>query len=657
MSIKVKEGQWINVFAIILACSFIFVGSLSNGHWLDFFEQKFYDLRIRWLPDDTSAQETEQRVLVVDIDEKSLAEEGRWPWSRQRIAELLASVQGSHYPVGVDILFTDFDKLYTNDDIIGRDPFVLAQAFHFASLKEKSKFSDSYNSNSLYKRGRLHGAVDILSENPSDLNQFKSRLQADGYLAIDSSIPKPFSTGHISPVKDDDGVVRRIAPLICYSDDCYEMLSLAMFRKMLNLPNKYQLLKATSSSELLGYFKPMYWLVNGAIRLPLNADGTLWIPYKKYAPKIPYISASDLLGQKKDVSTEGFVLVGATATAMYDQIGTPLYYSYPAIEIHGVLLQALFDQSWLVTPIWESTFVILVEIVLLTVFALMFFMNLGNFLLFAYFLFALFWGGANILLWQDGIIVRFVEPMLLATVLIFIYVPWQLLYDSREKKRLAGIFKAYVPSQVFSQIEKHPERIVGLKPEKKVMSILFADVRGFTALAEQRPPEVVAELMYRALDCMTKEIYQLDGTVDKYMGDAVMAFWGAPLSDTEHANHAVRAACNIQKAIKKLSEQLEQEGYPSMEVGIGISSGEVVVGDIGSSFRHNYTVIGDAVNLAARIQKLSKGFDTDIIISDKTVSCLKKLAHSYFDLQPIQEMEISGRKQTIEIFRVTPLPE
>ncbi|WP_084623720.1 adenylate/guanylate cyclase domain-containing protein [Oceanospirillum beijerinckii] len=641
-----RHKRWLSVLTLSITV-FILSTDFTDKAWYLFFEQQAYDLKVRWLSDHTSDHELDHRIQIVDIDEYSLSVEGRWPWPRSQIAGLLEKISHNEAPVGVDVLFTDFDRLYTTDQVVGRYPFVLAQAFQFSQdaspeiPKRKQEF---------YRQGVLYGAVRLIGEDQQSMDALMKKIQADGYLGVTPQITKVFATGHISPIIDSDGVVRRIMPLVCYGRNCFEMLPLAMLRHMYGLSPEYQLVKGEALAGSR-WHQPDYWLINDIIKIPLRSDGSLWIPYSPAGSGIAYTSATDILSDQATLNEGGFIFVGSTATSMYDRIETPLSNNYPAVEIHSVILQGLLDNSWVITPGWESHFTKFVDLLFFTVFVLAL-LHASRWVLPLSLLTIAAWCGVNIGFWYEGIYLTFFEPVILLLLLLMIYLPWQTIHDFREKKRLADIFKAYVPAQVFSKIESDPGQIIGLRPEKKVMTILFADVRGFTALAEKRPPEEVAKLMYRALDCMTKEIYQLEGTVDKYMGDAVMAFWGAPLSNTEHAKNAIQAACGIQRSISELSVKLKAEGGPVLEVGVGISSGEVVVGDIGSSYRHNYTVIGDAVSLAARVQKLCKEFDVDILITGDSVGYLMDADDEEFDLLPIQEISIAGRENSVEVYGV-----
>lgn len=642
-----RHKLWLSIFTLLIT-TFVLLTDFTGKAWYLFFENQAYDLKVRLLSNHRVAdQGFDSRIQIVDIDEYSLSVEGRWPWPRRQIAGLLEKISHNEAPVGVDVLFTDFDRLYTDDQVIGRYPFVLAQAFQFSRDIQQDIAN---RQQAFYRQGMLYGAVRLIGEDQPQVNTLLRDLQADGYLGVTPQITEVFATGHISPVIDPDGVVRKIAPLICHGRNCFEMLPLAMLRQMYGLPAEYRLVKG-GMDETRRWGQPDYWLVNGVIKIPLSADGSIRIPYHPASRDIAYLSATDVLSGKTTLDGGGFVFVGSTATSMYDQVETPLYNNYPAVEIHSIILQGLLDERWIMTPSWESYLVKLVDLLFFAIFLLALFFASRWMLLLCLLALGL-WGGGNVWFWYEGLYLTFFEPVILLLLLLVIYLPWQLIHDFREKKRLSDIFKAYVPAQVFSKIESDPEQIIGLRPEKKVMSILFADVRGFTALAEKRPPEEVAKLMYRVLDCMTKEIYQLEGTVDKYMGDAVMAFWGAPLSNTEHAKSAIQAACGIQRAIAQLSAQLKLEGGPELEVGIGISSGEVVVGDIGSSYRHNYTVIGDAVNLAARVQKLCKEFEVDILITGDSVNYLLDADDTAFDLLPIKEISITGRENTVDVYGV-----
>jgi adenylate cyclase len=224
-----------------------------------------------------------------------------------------------------------------------------------------------------------------------------------------------------------------------------------------------------------------------------------------------------------------------------------------------------------------------------------------------------------------------------------------LLYNFTERRKLKNLFSAYVPQTIVEQLLASPDLVVGVSPEKRVLTVMFADVLGFSRIAEALPPESLASYMNRVFDVMTRAVYENGGTVDKYMGDAIMAFWGAPLPDENHAQNAVKAALDLHRELNKLSAEFKLASNPGVEVGVGINTGEMVVGDIGSSYRHTYTVIGDSVNQAARLQELTRQHKLPILLGQETVALLPAGAYES-QLRSLGLMPMQGRKEPVMIF-------
>lgn len=597
-----------------------------------------YDARI-FLGKKTSTH-IENRVVVVDIDEKSLDKEGRWPWPRTRIALLLETLVG-HYQVrmvGVDVLFPDTTK--EDQDFYSRIsglPIFLSQAFHISKT-----IGDQSN---LLLRGSLlnHVSLDLLSHQTLELPK------ATGYLAPNTpSFIDDWYGGHITPRIDTDGVIRKIAPLIQYENGYYEMLSLSMFRWLFQLDPEYKI----KGQE--GYKRADSFLINGPVSIPLDSEGLAYIPYHHaFNSNIEYISAHEVLSQKLDLDVlEGkIVILGSTATRLYDQISTPVSAIYPAVELHALMLSVFLDgESWMSVPEWE--YISQMGMVAL-IFFLVFYGVHRNYkqscviwllVVFVIYFTVAFW------LWQYDMYVRIWPTFLALFLSLLIFVPAALYHSISQRKAVKALFGAYVPPAVVQLLLDNPGGVVGVTPEKREMSVLFADMKGFSSLAEQMAPEELSVYMRRVFDRMTAAVYENQGTVDKYMGDELMAFWGAPLYEGQHALYAVRAAIAMQKKMELLSKEFSREGLPPVRIGIGVNTGEMVVGDMGSSYRRSYTVIGDSVNQAERLQALTRKYKLGILIGETTARCIRT---EDLDLRNLGSVVLQGQSKAVFIYSVS----
>ena len=230
-------------------------------------------------------------------------------------------------------------------------------------------------------------------------------------------------------------------------------------------------------------------------------------------------------------------------------------------------------------------------------------------------------------------------------------VSWQYITTSREKRFIQESFSRYLAPEVVQELLEDPSRLK-LGGERKTITILFSDIRGFTSLSEKLEPEKLTKILTRFLSAMSNVILESRGVIDKYIGDAIMAFWGAPLSDQEHATHALRAALQMSKALKSLNEEFKKENLPPLAIGIGINSGEVTVGNMGSEKRFDYTVIGDAVNLASRLEGLNKNYETEIIISGATKNMLnqKEIEKMGINFKELGQAQVKGKEEAVTIY-------
>jgi adenylate cyclase len=251
----------------------------------------------------------------------------------------------------------------------------------------------------------------------------------------------------------------------------------------------------------------------------------------------------------------------------------------------------------------------------------------------------------NFFAWQSANLVLPIASLLFMIGLIYLLnMSYGFFVESRSKRQLAGLFGQYVPPELVDEMAKNPEA-VNMEPDNREMSVLFTDIRGFTTISESLSPQQLSEMMNEILSPMTQIIHQHRGTVDKYMGDAIMAFWGAPLQDNNHAQHALDAAMNMAAALKKVNEKFTAKGWQAIQMGIGVNSGQMAVGNMGSSFRMAYTVMGDNVNLGSRLEALTKNYGVTIIVSEYVKAQTANMVYRELDA-----VRVKGKEAPVTIY-------
>ena len=570
-------------------------------------------------------------VTIIDLDEESLAEIGQWPWSRTTVAKLIQNLmQMGAALVAFDIVFAEPDRMNPNkipDTVVGLDEatkaklrmlpsndeimsrvvrksrVVLGQAGYWEKLETK-KGPPIKKSVALLKQGK--------NVNPAF---FLPRFQS---LIRNVPVIEKHATGHgiFSLVPEPDGIVRRVPTLFVYENELYPSLSVEMLRVALN--RKSILVKANVAGiTFLGVHKDL--------QLPTDSHGRVW-PYFSKSDKSKYVSAKDVLNGTADPALiKGkLTIVGTSAVGLLDIRAVPTEPVIPGVEVHVQLIEAAMHKKWLSRP----NYFIGAEL------ALILFGGLAMIILVPWAgakwtmgLFLLVSGGAGVtswylfaehrLLFDAGYAV--ISILLLYTVLT--YTGYAKEEASRRQTRDA--FSKYLSPDMVARVAENPGELK-LGGEKREMTLLFCDVRGFTTISEQFDAVGLTGLINKLLTPLTNAILDRQGTVDKYMGDCIMAFWNAPLDDDEHIYNGCVSALAMLAEMGPLNDRLEieanEEGrkHIPLKVGLGLNTGECVVGNMGSDQRFDYSVLGDTVNLAARLEGQSKSYGMNVVLGPTT---------------------------------------
>ncbi|MFP5379021.1 MAG: adenylate/guanylate cyclase domain-containing protein, partial [Vicinamibacteria bacterium] len=383
----------------------------------------------------------------------------------------------------------------------------------------------------------------------------------------------------------------------------------------------------------------------------MRSDGTPTFPrYSFY--DLFYAEEQMLAGETPDLDPSLFrdriVIVGATAQGLHDSFAVPLAQGeMPGPEIHAHILDGLLSGRTIgPAPGWTAAAAALALALGVSLVSA----ARGAWLAAAVgALLAIAWTWAGVRLFAGGAWTPLVTPLAAAGLAVGGEFAWHYLVEGREKRRVKRLFSRFVSKDVFDQLMADPSR-AALGGTRRDMSVLFSDVRGFTALTERGEPEAIVAQLNEYFSRMVAVVFAHRGTVDKFVGDLVMALFGAPLDDEAHADHAVETALAMSAALDALNAGWAAAGRPTLDIGIGINSGEMVAGNIGSESIMSYTVIGDHVNLAARLESLNKDYGSRIIISEHTRARLR----GRYDIRPLGEVTVKGKSRPVTIYQVVP---
>ncbi len=617
-----------------------------------------YDTRLNM----TMPNSLDERIVIVDIDEKSLKQQGHWPWSRNKLAHL------------VDRLFDDYQVRVLGMDAVFAEPDLSSglqgmqaiQSEHFSQDQglraaiEKLSPSLDYDqlfANSLKNRKVVLAYV-FLQEGEAKVgalpapvlpaayfkDQPVSLMQASGYTANLANLQEQaYAAGHFNASPDQDGISRRLPMLVQYHDQVYEAFASAVARAA-NDPAG-----ARSTKPALAVDADAEQLRIGKNRIPVNDDMAALIPYRGAQGSFPYVSATDVMSNNVDkaILNNKIVLLGTTAAGLMDLRATPMQNVYPGVEVHANMVAGILDGNIKQNPAYTQgiEFILLLLVGSLLAFSLPNLSPSSATMLTALCLSLLL--GSNWLAWQAGNLALPLAALLVTiSALYFFNMAYGFFFESRLKRQLGRLFGLYIPPELVDEMAQNPNSY-SLASQSRHMTVLFTDVRDFTSIAEGMAPEQLSLLMNRFLTPMTQAIHQHRGTIDKYMGDAIMAFWGAPVADNQHATHAVQAALAMTDSLARLQDEFAAQGWPAIRVGIGLNSGDMVVGNMGSTFRMAYTVLGDAVNLGSRLEGLTKYYGVSIIVSEDTKQCAPDFVYRELD-----RVRVKGREKPLAIYEV-----
>ncbi|MDR7153124.1 adenylate cyclase [Hydrogenophaga palleronii] len=654
------------IFALLHA-----VGALPMGV-LQRLDNIIFDARLRA----TMPQTLDERVVIIDIDEQSLAEVGRWPWSRNHLARLVDTLFDEHgiALLGFDTVFAEpdnssglrqLDALAQGDlaDVSGLvehierlRPQLDHDALLARSLKDRPVVLGYYFTSD--RNGRTSG---VLPEPVMEAEALQGRniraTRWDGYGAnLASLMAVAPQAGFFNAVSASDGVVRALPLLAEYEGRYYESLALAMFRRLVGLPKVEPGFPAGDPLQRHHQALESVRLTQAGTELAIPVDDRVLalVPYRgRGGPQggsFRYHSAADVLANRvpRDALKGKIALLGTTAPGLLDLRATPVGETYPGVETHANLIASLLDGDMLVRPDYALGYEVVVLIVAGLVLALCLpllsaaravALSLGVVAAIVALNFWLYLG--------HGLVLPLASSLVMAALAFALNMSYGYLVESRSKRELAQLFGTYVPPELVDEMVKDPDRYT-MAADARELTVMFCDMRGFTRLSETMAPTELQALLNTVFSRLTHVIRRHRGTIDKYMGDCVMAFWGAPVHAPDHAALAVHAALDMAAEVDAINRGHAQQGLPAISVGIGLNTGDMCVGDMGSDVRRSYTVIGDAVNLASRLEGLTAQYGVPIVASEATRAQCPTILW-----QELDRVRVKGKAQAVTIH--TPL--
>ena len=660
---KLSVNTWIRVTIGLLV---VLVYTVHESEWaqLRFIQQlelMAYDARLRLFLPNT----LDPRVVIVDIDEKSLNAEGRMPWSRNKMALLVRQLFETYKVrvMGFDIVFAEPDTSsgLASLEELGKNELRDQPEFQ-AFLKRAREthdydriFADEIAKHPVVLGFFLGGKEEKSGVLPAPTFEDKSMGDAgwlfmhhvaSGYSGnIEALQRKATGAGHLYPALDVDGTTRRVPIFVKYDNGYYESMSFALTRTYLgNAPVRMQVIPP---GPLGSNVASIPWVQVGDLRIPLDDRMAALVPFRGATGAFRYVSATDVMRGRigADELRDKIVIVGTSAQGLLDLRATPVREDFPGVEVHANLVSGFLDQKIMHRPDYMVALSIMTILLVGVPFALLLPRMSALVATVAVAVAVVILAAVNLYAWTaQNFVLNLAAPLTMIGLLYLLNMAWGFFMETRSRRLISGLFGTYVPKELVAEMSKNPEEY-SMRGETREMTVLFSDVRDFTSISEGLSAEGLRDLMNTYLTAMTEVVQERRGTIDKYIGDAIMAFWGAPLADPDHPVHALEASLDMQRRVRTLDPEFIKRGWPPLYIGVGLNCGPMNVGDMGSAFRRAYTVMGDAVNIASRLEALTKEYGVGILVSENMVRCAPG-----FIYREIDKVVVKGRSEGLGIF-------
>ena len=662
-------------------------------------ENSSLDMRFLYRP--ASATPIDPRIAIVDIDQHTQEVLGKWPFSRVHFAHLLDALQEGRAKVAAfDITFSKPDRTAAPLRTLWADMAERqkqGEQVDAKLMKELQRRIDEYDADkqfaqSIQKFGAvvlgnffLHTEADMRGMDEKTLDDYANQIafysfpsvrplnpatgKADRIALIEKFRPdrllpegteanlavltsalseETSSTGFFNIYADDDGVIRRSNLIIPYGRskdfndwDIFASLEVQTIRSFLDLPNEQVVLE-------FGPIGASRIVFGEAARVHTDELGRVYVNYHGPSYTYPHYSMADVLARK--VKPETFagkiVLIGATATGIGDLRTTPFgSHDYPGVEIHANVIDDILNHSFLKRGAKQSLWDFLLILFFGIPFGIWLALVSPRCMWFGFGMLGLLIG-IDYLAFLKGSWLNFTIPALTLTSNVILISLYRALVEEKEKRRVRTAFGQYLSPEVVRRLLVNPQLV---EPRKTEITVMFSDIRGFTTISEKLDAQELALFLNQYLSDMTQIVFERRGTLDKYIGDAVMAFWGAPIEDSEHAVMACQTALAMMTRVHELQKEWKAAGKPALDIGIGLNTGVASVGNMGSSLRYGYTALGDSVNLSSRLEGLNKDYGTHILVNETTYAAAKDFRFVFRELDLIR---VKGKNQPVVIYEL-----
>ncbi len=594
-------------------------------------------------------------VVIIDIDDESLNNLGQWPWSRDLLSKLVQQTEQA--------LTTSFDIVFAERDRTGSDVLTEQYSNNSELVKELKKIKP--NDVVFAESMEAHTTV-VLGSAPNNklINQtikpkFGLIIQGDApdeflpnYSGMQNNLPSLISSaagvGSMS-IGGDSSIVRSLPTFEIVNGQIVPSLMLETLRVAIGA-STYQIKSSNASGELaFGESTGINNIKLGNVIVPTNANGNLWL-HSTYTKNLNVIPAFQVLNNTfdKDYFAGKIVLIGTSASGLLDIRNTSLEKDIPGVTVIAQGIQQIINGEFLVRPDWMegSEFIFGLFFSILICLIIQYFGPVGGLVAFLMAnmssLYGSYYGFNNLDYLIDPI-----SPLVICLTSYLIITFFNFLFTELERSKVRTAFSQYLAPEMVSRLAESSESLK-LGGEKKNMTFLFSDIRGFTAISEsyKSNPEELTELINNLLTVLSNEILDNDGTIDKYMGDCIMAFWNAPTDQENHTDLALKASFDMEKALEEFNVEFQKQKGMELKIGIGINTGECIVGNMGSEKRFDYTVLGDPVNLASRLEGQSGTYGFQRILGQETVNALK----SSSDLFELDLIQVKGKSEPVKIY-------
>ncbi len=598
-------------------------------------------------------------VVIVDIDEDSLKAIGQWPWPRTTVADLVTRIsQLGALVIGFDVIFAEPDRM---------SPAIAEQSFHGIDAETRAKLDSLPSNDEVLADAIKHSRVVVGqtgAATPVPTPPAEAALQTG--FAVRGPNPAPYLVTfpgvlrNVPPIEEaaagrglfsinpeHDGIVRRVPVIMEAQGALVPSLTMEMLRVV---TQSGAILVTVNDAGVQSVAVP-------GLQVPTDQNGQLWVHFNKHDPA-RFVSAKDVL--QGTASPDRFrgrlVLIGTSAIGLLDSKTTPLDALIPGVEVHAQILESVLTKSLLANPDYAIGAELMVAVLLgLGIIVAAPMLSATVVVLLGAIVIAGLIGMSLYLFVEHDLLIDFTYP-LISTWLIYLVLTFVNYFrEQKQRQQIRSAFGYYLSPHMVEQLARSPEKLV-LGGEERRMTILFSDVRGFTTISEhyKDDPQCLTRLMNRFLTPLTNAIIERKGTIDKYIGDAIMAFWNAPVDDDEQEANACDAALEMQARAAALNVELKREAeanggkYMPLRIGVGLNTGPCVVGNMGSDFRFNYSVLGDTVNFASRLEARTKDYRLPLVIGSRTAEGAKQK----FATMEIDLIQVKGKTQPEAVFAV-----